>query len=56
MDEKKLKKVLGAVLQWGAMWGNPKHIDPKDWVLLHEVYRELNDGKDFVRDSNKRAT
>lgn len=56
MDNKKLKKTIGAVLQWGSVWGNPKHISENDWILLHEVYRELNNGKDFVRNKNKKAT
>ena len=56
MDNKKLKKSIGAVLQWGAMWGNPKHIEKKNWELLHEVYKELNNGKDFVQTMNKKST
>jgi len=55
MNEKKLKEALGAMLQYGSMWGHPKHTSRKDWDLLYEVYKELNNGADFVRDKTKKA-
>ena len=54
MNEKKLKEALGAVLQYGWMWGRPRHI--KNWDLLYKYYKEeLNNGKDFKPDENNRA-
>jgi hypothetical protein len=56
INEKKLKEALGAVLQYGWLWGHPKHISREDWGIIAESYRDLNGGKDFKPDKNKRAT
>jgi hypothetical protein len=56
MNNDKLKTALGAVLQYGWMWGHPKHINREHWVAIAESYRELNDGKDFKPDTTKRAS
>tara|TARA_Y100000310_G_C20535996_1_gene740874 strand:+ start:389 stop:562 length:174 start_codon:yes stop_codon:yes gene_type:complete len=55
MKDKKLKKAIGSVLQYGWMWGNPKHISKEHWELLHESYKELNNGKEFKPDETKKA-
>jgi hypothetical protein len=55
MNNDKLKRALGAVLQYGWMWGHPKHISRENWDIIKESYRELNDGKDFEPDTTKRA-
>ena len=55
MNEKKLKEALGAVLQYGWLWGHPKHISREDWGIITESYRDLNGGEDFKPDTNKRA-
>ena len=55
MNEKKLKEALGAVLQYGWMWGNPKSIGKEDWIVMHEAYQDLNGGKEFKPDKNKKA-
>ncbi len=56
MNEKKLKEALGAVLQYGWMWGNPKHISRENWVVIADAYKDLNGGKEFKPNKNKRAT
>jgi len=56
MNEKKLKEALGAVLQYGWMWGHPKHISREQWENIRESYKELNGGKEFKPNKNKRAT
>ena len=57
MNEKKLKEALGAVLQYGWMWGWPRHIDREGWEDLKEFYKEeLNNGKDFKPDETNKAT
>ena len=56
MNEKKLKQALGAVLQFGWMWGNPKHIGRENWVVIAESYKDLNDGKDFEPNGSRKAT
>ena len=53
---KKLKEALGAVLQYGWMWGNPKHISKENWVVIADAYKDLNDGKDFEPDRKQKAT
>ena len=55
MNEKRLKEALGAGLQYGWMWGNPKHITTENWVVIADAYKELNDGKEFKPDTSKRA-
>ena len=55
MNEKKLKEALSAVLQYGWMWGNPKHITTENWVVIADAYKDLNDGKEFKPDTRKKA-
>ena len=51
-----MKKAFTALLQYGWMWGWPKHIHKDDWNLFKEFYREeLNNGKDFTPDENNKA-
>jgi len=56
MNEDKLKEALRAVLQYGWLWGHPKHIAREDWDIIRDVYQELNNGKEFKPDRTKRAT
>ena len=57
MNKKEMKKAFEGLLQYGWMWGNPRHIDIKDWELFHKFYKdELNDGKEFEPDRTKKAT
>ena len=54
MNKKEIKKAFESILQYGWMWGNPRHIE--DWNLLHKYYKEeLNDGKEFEPDREKKA-
>jgi hypothetical protein len=54
MNKKEIKKAFESVLQYGWMWGRPKHIE--DWDLLNKYYKEeLNDGKEFKPDKTKTA-
>tara|TARA_Y100000310_G_C20692085_1_gene822981 strand:+ start:4529 stop:4708 length:180 start_codon:yes stop_codon:yes gene_type:complete len=56
MDKKLIKKTFETLLQYGWMWGYPKHIDKEGWNNLKEFYKtELNDGKDFEPDVNNKA-
>ena len=55
MNEEKVKKSLGAVLQYGWAWGHPRSISKEDWQTIREAYKELNGGKEFVPDKNKKA-
>jgi hypothetical protein len=56
MNKRKVKEAVKCVLQYGWMWGNPKHITRDGWDALHEFYKEeLNGGKDFKPDKNNRA-
>jgi len=55
MNEKRLKEALGSVLQYGWIWGHPKHISREHWENIRESYKELNDGKEFRPNKNKRA-
>ena len=52
---KKLKEALGAVLQYGWMWGYPRHISIEDWQAIKAAYKELNSGKEFKPDTSKKA-
>lgn len=54
-DISKLKKALEAVLQYGWMWGYPRHISIEDWQTIKAAYKELNSGKEFKPDTSKRA-
>jgi hypothetical protein len=54
MNEKRLKEALGAVLQYGWVWGNPKHIARENWVVIAESYKDLNNGKEFKPDKTQR--
>ena len=56
MNEKRLKEALGAVLQYGWLWGNPKHISRENWVVIADAYKDLNDGKEFEPDRKQKAT
>ena len=52
-----MKKAFEGLLQYGWMWGNPRHIDCKDWELFHKFYKEeLNDGVEFKPDTTKKAS
>ena len=53
---KKLKEALGAVLQYGWMWGDPKHISKEHWKIIRESYKELNGAREFEPDKSKKAT
>ena len=56
MDNKEIKKAFESLLQYGWMWGNPRHIDIKDWNSLYQYYKEeLNDGKEFKPDKTQTA-
>lgn len=56
MNKKDIKKAFEGLLQYGWMWGNPRHIDSEDWGLFHKFYKEeLNNGKDFEPDESKKA-
>ena len=56
MNKKNVKKAFESLLQYGWMWGHPKHLDRKDWDLLYEYYKkELNNGKEFKPDETKKA-
>ena len=52
-----MKKTFENLLQYGWMWGWPKHIDKKGWDDLKDFYKEeLNNGKDFKPDKNNKAS
>ena len=54
MNKKDIKKTFESLLQYGWMWGRPKHIE--DWDLLFKYYKEeLNNGKEFEPDTTKKA-
>jgi len=55
MNDKKLKKAIAGVLQYGVLWGHPKYIEREHWDTLYEFYKELNNGKDFVSNKSKKA-
>tara|TARA_Y100000310_G_C20311785_1_gene636564 strand:+ start:232 stop:408 length:177 start_codon:yes stop_codon:yes gene_type:complete len=56
MNKKKVKKAIKDLLQYGWMWGHPKHIDKDGWDALHTFYKvELNGGRDFKPDETKKA-
>ena len=51
-----MKQTFEKLLQYGWMWGWPKHIDSKSWSGLREFYKEeLNNNKDFEPDENNKA-
>ena len=54
--EASMKKTFKNLLQYGWMWGHPKQVGTReDWDSLKEFYKtELNDGKDFKPDENKK--
>jgi len=57
MNKKAIKKAIGGLLQYGWMWGYPRHIERDGWKALHDFYKaELNGGKDFEPDKTKKAT
>jgi hypothetical protein len=54
MKQSDIKKAFESLLQYGWMWGNPRHIE--DWDSLYQYYKEeLNDGKDFKPDETRKA-
>ena len=56
MNKKEIKKAIGELLQYGRMWGYPKHIPKDGWDALHTFYKvELNGGRDFKPDETKKA-
>ena len=55
MKKKTIKKTFEQLLQYGWMWGHPKHIN--HWPLLYQYYKEeLNNGKDFKPDEDNKAS
>ena len=54
-SEKNLIAALGSILQYGWSWGHPRSIRKEDWQTIREAYKELNGGKEFVPDKNKKA-
>ena len=56
MNKKQIKKTIEKLLQYGWMWGWPKHIGEGGWEDLRDFYKEeLNNGKDFKPDETKKA-
>ena len=56
MNKKLVKKAIEGLLQYGWMWGYPKHIKKEQWYALRTFYRvELNNGIDFIPDETNRA-
>ena len=56
MNKKDIKKAFESVLQYGWMWGNPRHIAREDWDSLYKYQKEeINNGKDFEPDTNDKA-
>lgn len=56
MNKKDIKKAFESLLQYGWMWGYPRHITREDWDLLYKYYREeLNNGKEFKPDETNKA-
>jgi len=57
MDKKKIKKTIKNLLQYGWMWGWPNSISSDGWEDLRQYYKvELNNGKEFKPDENKKAS
>jgi hypothetical protein len=54
-DMNKLKDALWSILQYGYLWGNPKHISRENWKVISEAYKELNDGNEFEPDTDEVA-
>tara|TARA_R110000824_G_scaffold241351_2_gene430075 strand:+ start:6928 stop:7104 length:177 start_codon:yes stop_codon:yes gene_type:complete len=56
MNKKMVKEAIEGLLQFGWMWGYPKHIKKEHWDALHIFYKtEFNGEKDFKPDKNNRA-
>jgi len=56
VNKKEIKKAFESLLQYGWMWGYPKHIDKGGWDALHTFHKEeLNNGKEFKPDETKKA-
>ena len=56
MNKKEIKNAFESLLQYGWMWGYPRHIKACDWDSLKQYYKEeLNGGKDFKPDETKKA-
>ena len=46
--------MVEGILQYAWMWGSPRGMD---WDTIREYYKEeLNDGKDFEPDKNRKAS
>lgn len=57
MNKKKIKKTVEELLQYGWMWGWPKHVGREGWEDLKEFYKEeLNNGKEFKPDESRKAS
>jgi len=52
-DDVNVKDTIKKVLQYGAMWGHPKWLPQKNWTILKEFYKKLNNGKEFKSDGTK---
>ena len=56
MNKKEIKKAFESILQYGWMWGHPRHIAREDWDSIHKYYKEeLNGGKEFEPDRTRKA-
>ena len=56
MNKSNIKKAFESLLQYGWMWGNPRHLSKEQWVTIGDAYKDLNGGKAFKPDKTKRAT
>jgi hypothetical protein len=55
-NKKKMKEAFEGLLQYGWMWGHPRHITAENWIILQEFYKEeLNNGKEFRPDEYNKA-
>jgi len=56
MKKEEIKKAFESILQYGWMWGHPRHIAREDWDSIHKYYKEeLNGGKEFEPDRTRKA-
>tara|TARA_R110000824_G_scaffold38413_2_gene117354 strand:+ start:409 stop:585 length:177 start_codon:yes stop_codon:yes gene_type:complete len=57
MKNEEIKNAFESLLQYGWMWGYPRHIKACHWKLLKEYYKEeFNNGKEFEPDITNKAT
>ena len=55
MNKKEIKKAIESILQYGWMWGHPRHIAREDWDNIRKYYKEeLNGGKEFEPDRTRK--